>query len=493
MGSDFVDFAGNESASSFAFNRRFVLSKRVLMDLVAISDMGLVLLSGLLIKYIYVQWYFSDDWLGPTASGHLTYLGAIALVIAILYAGLRWRGYYRSDSLESWTLERGLARLLFTVVFSFGFALFIVFLLKESTLYSRVWVLSWCISSYLVLLGNRIFWVSHFKKLSAKGYFRQRILILGAGHALENAREAVLSEHCHAVLVGVSDLGVSGEGRSAGALEAAVTHAVTRGQSGTIDEVIIALPVSEGSQLDAIVRRLKLLPLEIKVLLDLGTSNLRPIELGRIGSANVVSVQKKPISDWNIFLKTIEDYILASLAVIIFLPAMAVIAVLIKLDSKGPVLFRQRRHGWNHKVIEVLKFRTMTVLEDGETIAQASKADRRVTRVGRLLRRTSLDELPQLFNVLAGEMSLVGPRPHALAHNNHYSKLLENYASRHRVKPGLTGWAQVNGFRGEITDPELMEKRVEYDLEYIDTWSIWFDLKILFLTPLFGFISSKAY
>jgi putative colanic acid biosynthesis UDP-glucose lipid carrier transferase len=208
---------------------------------------------------------------------------------------------------------------------------------------------------------------------------------------------------------------------------------------------------------------------------------------------NTVSIQKKPISDWNIFIKALEDYVFAGLSLIIFLPAMAVIAVLIKLDSKGPVFFRQRRHGLNHKVIEVLKFRTMSVLEDGETIKQATKSDSRITRAGRFLRRSSLDELPQLFNVWAGDMSLVGPRPHALAHNNYYSEMLENYARRHSVKPGITGWAQVNGLRGETTEPGLMEERVRYDLEYIDNWSIWLDLQILFMTPLFGFLSRRAY
>lgn len=172
---------------------------------------------------------------------------------------------------------------------------------------------------------------------------------------------------------------------------------------------------------------------------------------------------------------------------------MVVIAILIKLDSKGPVFFKQRRHGSNHKVIEVFKFRTMTVLEDGENVRQATKDDKRITRVGWFLRRSSLDELPQLLNVLAGDMSLVGPRPHALAHNDFYSEMLEDYASLHRVKPGITGWAQVNGFRGEITAPDLMVERVRHDLEYIDNWSIWFDLQILLLTPIFGFISKKAY
>jgi putative colanic acid biosynthesis UDP-glucose lipid carrier transferase len=253
------------------------------------------------------------------------------------------------------------------------------------------------------------------------------------------------------------------------------------------------LPAGQNDLLNRMIRGLSLLPVDLKIALDLGDCHFKPLEIDQIGSASVISVQKKPITEWNGLLKSVEDYSITILALIVFLPAMAFIALLIKLDSKGPVLFRQRRHGSNHKIIEVLKFRTMTVMEDGDHVTQACKNDRRVTPFGRFLRKTSLDELPQLFNVLAGDMSLVGPRPHALTHNDYYSQLLENYASRHRVKPGITGWAQIHGFRGEITAPALMEQRVRYDLEYIDNWSIWFDLQILFLTPLFGFVSRKAY
>src|SRR5262249_13170599 len=153
---------------------------------------------------------------------------------------------------------------------------------------------------------------------------------------------------------------------------------------------------------------------------------------------------------------------------------------------------RQRRYGYNHRIIEVLKFRSMTVLEDGPAVTQATKNDKRVTKVGRFLRRTSLDELPQLVNVLRGEMSIFGPRPHALAHNTYYGDLIENYANRHRVKPGMTGWAQVHGFRGETTHPNMMAERVRYDLDYIENWSIWLDLKIIIMTPLFGLFRRGA-
>ena len=157
------------------------------------------------------------------------------------------------------------------------------------------------------------------------------------------------------------------------------------------------------------------------------------------------------------------------------------------------MLFRQRRHGYNHKIIEVLKFRSMTCMDDGGQVVQATRKDPRITGVGRILRRTSLDELPQLINVLKGEMSIVGPRPHALAHNSYYGDIVENYANRHRVKPGITGWAQVHGFRGETENPEMMAQRIRYDLEYIDNWSLWLDFKIIVMTPLFGLFRKGAY
>lgn len=191
--------------------------------------------------------------------------------------------------------------------------------------------------------------------------------------------------------------------------------------------------------------------------------------------------------------KRIEDLVLASLILILILPLMAMIAIGIKLTSPGPVLFRQSRHGLNGKEIKVLKFRTMRVCEDGEVIRQAKKNDSRVTPFGAFLRRSSLDELPQFFNVIKGDMSVVGPRPHALAHNEEYRKLIKGYMWRHKVKPGITGWAQVNGWRGETETLDKMKKRVEFDLEYIHNWSLWLDLKIVLQTIFKGFVGKNVY
>ena len=172
---------------------------------------------------------------------------------------------------------------------------------------------------------------------------------------------------------------------------------------------------------------------------------------------------------------------------------MILIAIGIKLSSPGPILFKQRRYGLNGETIWVLKFRTMTTQDDGEVVVQATKEDQRVTPLGKFLRRTSLDELPQFFNVLQGSMSIVGPRPHAISHNEHYRKLINGYMQRHKVKPGITGWAQVNGLRGETDTLDKMKLRIDYDLYYINHWSIWLDLKIIVMTVVSGFTGKSAY
>jgi putative colanic acid biosynthesis UDP-glucose lipid carrier transferase len=268
---------------------------------------------------------------------------------------------------------------------------------------------------------------------------------------------------------------------------------IKEAQERHVDGVVIALPSSMGLELEKIMQQVQMLPVDVQVFPDFGGASISARHIQRIGDASVITTVSKPISEWGAFLKMIEDYVIGAICLVLALPAMAVIAVAIKLDSEGPVFFRQRRHGYNHRVIEVLKFRTMRVLEDGDSVRQATKNDSRVTRVGAFLRRTSLDELPQFWNVIRGEMSVVGPRPHAIAHNTYYGKLIEKYANRHRVKPGITGWAQVHGFRGETSDPDMMSKRVGYDLEYIENWSIWLDLKIVIMTPFFGVFRRSAY
>jgi Undecaprenyl-phosphate glucose phosphotransferase len=215
----------------------------------------------------------------------------------------------------------------------------------------------------------------------------------------------------------------------------------------------------------------------------------RPVNIGTTWAAEI---QRAPLTMIEQFVKRCFDMIGATLVLLLLAPLMLLAALLIKLDSHGPVFFVQTRNGFNGHAFRIVKFRTMRVLEDGNIIRQATRNDPRVTRLGRWLRRTNIDELPQLFNVLNGEMSLVGPRPHAVAHNNEYDKLIANYALRNHVKPGITGWAQVNGYRGETPTTDLMEQRVERDLWYINNWSLWLDIRILFRTLILG-VQPMAY
>src|SRR5690606_32379061 len=221
--------------------------------------------------------------------------------------------------------------------------------------------------------------------------------------------------------------------------------------------------------------------------------NLLNHSITEVAGLPVLNLSATPMEGVNGLLKALEDRVLAALILLLIWPVMVAIAIGIKLSSPGPVIFKQHRYGLRGNKIEVWKFRTMTVCENDDNVTQAKRNDPRVTRFGAFLRRTSLDELPQLFNVLQGRMSLVGPRPHAVAHNEQYRKLIGRYMLRHTVKPGITGLAQINGWRGETDSLDKMQKRVEYDLYYIENWSLWLDLKIIFLTLFKGLRHPNAY
>lgn len=196
---------------------------------------------------------------------------------------------------------------------------------------------------------------------------------------------------------------------------------------------------------------------------------------------------------WGRFFKRVEDLVIGSLITLLILPVLVAVAIGVKLSSPGPVLFKQDRYGLGGKKIKVWKFRSMRVMENDAVVTQATKNDPRVTKFGAFIRRTSLDELPQFVNVLQGSMSIVGPRPHAVAHNEEYRVLVDNYMIRHKIKPGITGWAQINGYRGETETVDKMEKRIQYDIQYMQNWSLWLDIKIIFMTVFKGFVSETAY
>jgi putative colanic acid biosynthesis UDP-glucose lipid carrier transferase len=272
---------------------------------------------------------------------------------------------------------------------------------------------------------------------------------------------------------------------------------VEAAKSGKIDQILIALPQGATRRIREVARRFEALPVDVHVCTHVATEfpgrSLEGYRISMIGAVGMLQLRQKPIRDWSAMLKRAEDVVIGSLILLVAAPVMLVAAAAIKLDSTGPVFFRQRRMGLNNETINVWKFRSMSVMENSATVRQAERNDPRVTRVGRFLRRSSIDELPQLFNVLMGEMSLVGPRPHALAHDDLFGRIIARYANRHQVKPGMTGLAQVSGYRGETREPRMMQKRVQHDLWYIENWSFLLDLKIILMTPFACLVDKKAY
>ena len=260
-----------------------------------------------------------------------------------------------------------------------------------------------------------------------------------------------------------------------------------------IDIVFVALPMRAENKIQAITRELSASTVATYIVPDFYSIETHYTHLVDINGMPAVSIYENPTRGLRGVLKRFEDIVLVSIILLIFAIPMLLIAIGVKLTSKGPVFFKQQRYGLDGKPIKVLKFRSMRVMDDGEVVKQATKDDPRITFFGGILRKTSLDELPQLFNVLFGSMSLVGPRPHAVAHNEEYRQLINSYMLRHKIKPGITGWAQINGFRGETETLDKMEGRVLYDIDYIRHWSIFLDIKILFLTAYKGFISKQAY
>lgn len=264
-------------------------------------------------------------------------------------------------------------------------------------------------------------------------------------------------------------------------------------KDGGIDRVYIVLPPQAYERRKWLVKELADSTASVYIVPDVFTYQLLHSRSDTIMGIPTISIYDSPLDGSNAIIKRIEDIVLSTFILIMISPVLLGLALAVKFTSKGPVFFKQNRYGIDGKPIKVWKFRSMNVMEDGAKVTQATKNDSRFTPIGQFIRKTSLDELPQFINVLQGQMSIVGPRPHAVAHNEEYRKLVDGYMLRHKVKPGITGWAQINGWRGETDTLDKMEKRIEFDLEYIRNWSLFFDLKIVFLTIFKGFVNKNAY
>lgn len=376
-----------------------------------------------------------------------------------------------------------------------------IFFLKAGDLFSRVWVVSWYVGGAALLIAYRLALRALVMRWTAMGRLRRRTVVVGGGKDAEDLIGQIRASASNDImLLGLFDDRIddrSPEMVAGYPKLGKVVDLIEFARRTQVDLVIVSMPLSAEKRVLDMLTQLWVLPVDIRLSAHMSKLKFTNKAYSYVGDIAVFDMADRPISDWNLVFKWVFDKIVALLALILLSPIMLITAFAIKLESKGPVFFRQNRHGFNNELIKIYKFRSMrTDMADAGAAKLVTKDDPRVTRVGRFIRKTSIDELPQLFNVLKGELSIVGPRPHALqakADNQLYYDAVEGYFARHRVKPGMTGWAQINGWRGETDTIDKIMNRVNHDLYYIEHWSILFDLYILVVTPFQLFNSENAY
>ena len=408
----------------------------------------------------------------------LTY--ATVLASASLFLGLFSDSLYRS-----WRVN-DLSSMLKSVATVWGSVIVLLmlglFITKTSADISRVWFTVWALSCWLALSLQRLAAYRFLRWLRQRGYNFKTVLLVGFGPVGDQVVKAI------------QDSAWSGL-RIQAHISPEQLHTYTQlPEHQQPDEIWLCLPLSDEAGIRTSLEALRHSVANIRLVPDWFSIKLINHGISEALGIPMLDLSASPVTGATRIIKAIEDRVLAFIILILISPLMLAIAIAVKATSPGPVYFRQKRNGWNGSVIKVYKFRSMYMhQEDDGQVTQATQGDPRITPLGRFLRRTSLDELPQFINVLQGRMSIVGPRPHAVAHNDYYKQHLPRYMLRHKVKPGITGWAQVHGLRGETDTLEKMEKRVEYDLYYIEHMSLWLDLKIMVMTVFKGFAHRNAY
>ncbi|MEM9144753.1 MAG: undecaprenyl-phosphate glucose phosphotransferase [Pseudomonadota bacterium] len=463
------------------------LSIALIPDLVGLLDVAMILLAALVPYLIYVPHY------------NQTFDNYVFCTIFVAVVGVFMLN--RSGLYEIHAIMRPVAKsdlVIVSLISAFLFFLTIAFSLKVSGLYSRVWIYSFAGGSVVLVLLARIAAAETLRRLSERRVVERNLVVLGDGRQAEGFLKTLDEKRpAFTRVVGVFALTTpEPEAEVAGhAVRGSAEALIAYVRNNPVDEIVIALPWDTDGGLERVIASLKELPVNVYLSSKLTDYQLQfKPALGHPRALPLFEVVQRPISGWSALLKSAEDYLIAGTLVLFLAPLMALVALAIKLDSPGPVFFMQRRLGFNNREFRIFKFRSMYHRRMPERqVQQASKDDPRITRVGRFIRRTSLDELPQLFNVLNGTMSLVGPRPHAISHNKDYGAQIRGYFARHRVKPGITGWAQVNNLRGETQTLSKMEARVEYDIYYSENWSLLFDLRILVMTVVVVFFQKSAY
>lgn len=474
-------------ASQFTVN---AISPHALAAGARVSEFLLLIAASLAIYFIYVV---------PQDGWALHYPLTIIAMAGMTVIGIQTGDGYQVQALRGRFTTFSRITLVLALVFA-AFAL-LAFFSRTAEEFSRVWFASAFGASLLTLLFFRAGLSLMVGRWFRDGRLERRAVILGGGEAAASLLSALESQPDNDIricgifddrrndrsppmVVGYPKLGT-------------IAELVEFGRQAKIDMLIVSLPLTAESRVLELLKRVWVLPVDIRLSAHSNKLRFRPRSYSYVGAVPFLDVFDKPIADWDSVLKRGFDILFSALGIALFAPIMLIAALAIRLDSKGPILFRQKRYGFNNEVIDVLKFRSMyTEQEDKLAVQAVTRDDPRVTKVGRFIRRTSIDELPQFFNVLKGNLSLVGPRPHAVnAHVKEqlWDEVVDGYFGRHKVKPGVTGWAQVNGWRGEVTDELKIRNRVEHDLYYIENWSVLFDFYIVLLTPFKLFNSENAY
>lgn len=444
--------------------------------IVPLVDLAVVIVGGLLAYKLRLGSFVLHE-------RYILAIAVISLLVLLLNSAF---GAYRQWRITSIAIM--LMRLLLVWVLVGVVATSIIYFADAAARYSRLWVGGMLAISYLLASGARVMAQVMLRQARLRGRARRAVFLVGPGQQLLKLARGMRAS--------------PGEGYSIAGFERlsrlpdehCLDRVVRRVTETQAREVWISVPLEMGSAVRDIFYALRNHTAEVRFLPDFPDMQLLNHRMSEVAGHLSVDLSVTPMNGMARILKRLEDLVFGSIITVLILPFCLAIVIGIKITSPGPVVFKQYRTGANGRKFKVYKFRSMRIhQEENGKVTQASKSDPRVTPVGAFLRRTSLDELPQFYNVLQGRMSIVGPRPHALSHNEHYKELVESYMRRHKVKPGITGWAQVNGFRGETDTLAKMESRVKYDLWYIDNWSLWLDIKIIFLTVFKGFLSRNAY
>jgi Undecaprenyl-phosphate glucose phosphotransferase len=446
------------------------------------------LLEGLLVGFIgfVIAALYVDE---PSVNAHFGYGLAHAAVGLLTVISFELFGLYRMPALAA--AVANMPRVLLGWAGAFAVLVVVVFFSKVGAEFSRVWLAAWFGLGSVALILGRLLIGTTLRQIARSGRMYRRAAIYGGGDVT-----AQLIAQFEADMT--SDIRICGifddreDVRSASLIGGyprlgGLEDLVNMSRSTRIDLIIVALPITAEERVATVLKTLRVLPAEIKMPAAATRLRFTPTTYSHVGAVAMISLYDKPIADWGTVSKWAFDKVVGFVALVLLAPVMLTVAAAIKLESKGPVLFRQKRFGFNNELIEVFKFRSMYVDQcDAKAVRLVTKDDPRVTKVGRFIRRTSLDELPQLFNVLIGNLSLVGPRPHAMqakADDRLYDEVVDGYFERHRVKPGITGWAQINGWRGETDTADKIQQRVAHDLYYIENWSVFLDIYILAKTP----------